>query len=263
MDDLYIILLFIGIVVFLYWAFTFKSKSEKEYDKKIKESLEDEYIIDPETGAKLTLEEAESGHWVEHDNEFHTTPEPDIEKLHTAEQQEAEKAINYLKEKPEYRKKKLTPDQVDFIEQIKTLSKYDDWSYSNPFKIEYCNGFVFLPAVRLNGHSYYDNDYHESQIMFWIKLEIDLGHYYLREKSKTEKIFDLIRNDDDLKLNNYESFTFRKTDNLIVLINILKNFEGEKGLEIEFLDNNLFIKNTKLINTADILQIEKIVKNVY
>ncbi|QYA26684.1 hypothetical protein G3I01_14655 [Gramella sp. MT6] len=55
------------------------TKAEREYEKRINESLADEYIIDPETGAKLTLEEAESGHWINHDNEYITIPEKEIE----------------------------------------------------------------------------------------------------------------------------------------------------------------------------------------
>ena len=55
--------------------------------------------LDPETGAKLTLEQAESGHWINHDNEYKTTPESEIEKLYSEEAKNAERAINYLKEK--------------------------------------------------------------------------------------------------------------------------------------------------------------------
>ncbi|WP_459212230.1 hypothetical protein [Aquimarina rhabdastrellae] len=257
----------IGLFVFYVFSklhrFIFKgTNEEQEYHKKLKESLADEFIIDPETGAKLTLEQAESGHWIAHDNEFNTISEYEIDKLFTEEQKNAERGINYLKEQIEYRKQNLNDHQIQILEKTKILSKYDDWSYSNSFKITYCDGFIFLPAVRLNGHSYYENDYHESQIMFWLKLNIDLGHYYLREKSKTEKIFELINSDDNFKLNNYELFTFKKTENIILLTNILKKIENEKGLEIEFFENNLFIKNTKFINTVDIFRIENIVKNI-
>ena len=61
----YIIYILIGIlvVILLYYLLTYKTAEEKEYNKKLKESLEDDYIIDPETGTKITLEEAESGIW--------------------------------------------------------------------------------------------------------------------------------------------------------------------------------------------------------
>lgn len=240
------------------------SKKEQDYNRKLKESLADEFIIDPETGAKLTLEQAESGHWIAHDNEFLTIPESDIDKLFTEEQKNAKRGINYLKEKTDYRKQKLTKQEIHILEKTKILSKYDDWSYSNCFRLEYANGFVFLPAVKFieKETGYADNSYHESQIMFWLKLDMDLGHYYLREKSKVEKFFDLITNDDDLKLKNYESFTFKKSTNLISIIRILKSFEGSKGLEIELMDRNLFVKNQKFANLEDIKRIESLIKKV-
>ena len=247
-----------------YNFFTKGSKQEQEYNKKLKESLAEEFIIDPETGAKLTLEQAESGHWIAHDNEFLTIPDSDIDKLFTEEQKNTERGINYLKEKTDYRKQKLTKQEIQILEETKILSKYDDWSYSNCYRLEYANGFVFLPAVKFidKETGYVDNSYHESQIMFWLKLNIDFGHYYLREKSKVEKFFDLIKNDDDLKLKNYESFTFRKSTDLLKIIRILKSFEGSKGLEIELMDRNLFVKNQKLANLEDIKRIESVIKNV-
>jgi hypothetical protein len=262
----YIVIVLFGLYFLskLYNLLTKGSKIDQEYDRKLKESLADEFIIDPETGAKLTLEQAESGHWIAHDNEFNTLPESDIEKLFTEEQKNAERGINYLKEKSDYRKQKLTENEIQILEKTKTLSKYDDWSYSDCFRLEYANGFVFLPAVKIIDKEprYFDNSYHESQVMFWLKLNIDLGHYYLRGKSKVEKFFDLIKNDDDLKLKNYESFTFRKSTNLINIKRILKSFEGYEGLEIELMDSNLFVKSQKLANLEDIKRIEGLIKKV-
>lgn len=238
------------------------NKAEKEYNRRLEESLKDEYIIDPETGAKLTLEQAESGHWIKHDNEFLPKPEIEIEKLLTEEERNAERAINYLKVSKEYLNAKLSNEEIETLTNSKTLSKYDDWSYSDCFEIQFLNGKIFFPAVKIIDKipSYYSNDYHESQIMFWIKFDYDFGHYYLREKLNVEKVFDFIRNDDELKLKNYECFTFRKSENIIKLNLILKHFEEEKGLEIEFFDKNIFIKNQKLINLEDIQRIELIVR---
>ncbi len=248
----------------LYNFFTKGTKAEQEYEKKLKESLADEYITDPETGAKLTLEQAESGHWIAHDNEFNTMPESDINKLFTEEQKNVERGVNYLKERTEYRKHKFTDQEVRILEKTKTLSKYDDWSYSDTFRFDYANGFVFLPAVKIidKEPGYFDTTYHESQVMFWLKLNFDLGHYYLREKSNVEKFFDLIKSDDDLTLKNYESFTFKKSGNFINIIKILKGFEGSSGLEIEFMNDNLFVKSRKLANLEDIKRIERVIKNV-
>lgn len=265
MEDFAVVLLFIIIVVIFYYAFTFKTKKEKDYDKHLKENLKDEFIIDPETGAKLTLEQAESGHWVAHDNEFLTKPEKELSKLFSEEEKDAEKALNYLKESREYRKTKFSKDLIKLLEKTKLLSKYSDWSYADLFRIEYLDGYIFTPTVHLEGsqQTYYNDGYQESQLMVWLKFEMDFGHYYFREKSGSEKFFDLIRNDDELKLENYECFTFKKAVDFITLIKLLENFKGQKALEFEFLGQNLFIKNLKYINTNDLFRIEKIIKSFF
>jgi len=255
---------FISISFCIYVIFIPKTEEEKEYERKQKEFLDDGLLTDPETGAKITLEQAESGHWIQHDNEYSTVPESEIEKLYTEEQKNAERAVNYLKQSRVYKKYKFDDKEIDFLEKSNILSKYDNWSYSNSFKIENNKGFVFLPAIKYddNGVGYFSNEYEESQLMFWIKLDNDFGHYYLREKENVEKFFDLIRKDDDLDLKNYEVFTVKKTMNIVPLINILKHFEKQKELEIEVIESNLLIKNTKYINLVDIQRIEEVIKNV-
>lgn len=238
-------------------TFNSDTSEQKEYDRKLKESLADEYIIDPETGTKLTLEQAESGLWVAHENEFRTITESDLEKLPTEEEKQAEIALNHLRESKEYLRTELTVEQFDFLEKTKTLTEYDDWEYSNPFKFK--KGIVLLPSVELTGTIHYK----ESHLMFWVKIDNINGHYFFREKSSSEKLLDLLRNDDDdIKLSDYECFTIKKSHNIILITNILKHFESEKKLEIEIDNDNLFIKTTKLLNLDDIIRIERIVKNV-
>lgn len=243
-----------------YLAFNFRTKSEIEYEKRLKNSLDDEFIIDPETGAKLTLEQAESGHWVSHDNEFRTIPQNELNKLPTDEEILAEKAVNYLRESKKYRKTKLTEEQLKTLEDTQILSSYDDWHYSNPYKFN--NGLIFIPAPELHGMTYYQNDYCESHLMFWVKIIDTNGHYFFREKSSSEKLLDLLRNDDELIIADYECFTIKKSQSIILVKNILKYFEKEKKLEIEIDYDNLFIKTTKLVNLDDILRIERIIQNV-
>ncbi|OED35735.1 hypothetical protein AB832_06145 [Flavobacteriaceae bacterium (ex Bugula neritina AB1)] len=239
------------------YKFIFKeTEDQQEYESKLKESLADEYIYDPETGARMTLEQAQSGHWIAHNNESCIMSEKEIDSLYTEEEKDAYRTINYLISSKKYKRQKLTSEEVNCLEKTKILGKYKDWSYSDSFGIKYYNGILLIPSV-----SYGDND-SESQAMFWLKLNTDLGHYYLREKSSVEKLFDLIRNDDELRLANYESFTFKRTENLIVVNDLLKNFEGLKGLEIEFMNNNVFIKNTKVFNYKDVKKIEDVLINL-
>lgn len=259
-EDLYAIGIFIAIVLILYFALRFKTKGDKAYDKHLKESLADEFIIDPETGTKITLEEAESGHWIPHDNEFL----PIHEKHFTKEEKNAEKALNYLRQSKEYRKLKLSEYQLDLLDKTKILSKYYDWSYTNAFSILYCNGVVLHPTVSLSGHQhgYFGEDYTESQIMFWIPLKHDTGHYYLRNKSHSEKFLDKLRNDDALKIENFEVFTFKPSQHLLYINNILKIITDYNAIEVEFYEHHLFVKNEKFINYDDLIRLEVLIQKI-
>jgi len=249
----------IGVLFCLYVMVKPKTFEQKEYERKLKESLADESIVDSATGTKITIEEAESGHWISHDNEFRTVSDSDLDKLLSEGEKQVEIALNYLRESREYRKILLTEEQLDMFVQTKTLSSYDDWTYSNPYSFE--SGILILPTPELNGVPYYENDYVETHLMFWKKIENINGHYYLREKSSIEKIFDRFRKDDDLHLKNYESFTFNKSFDLIRINRLLENFENKKGLQIEIKDENLFVKTTKLVSIEDIKRIENILKD--
>ncbi len=254
----------IGAIFFIYYFVSIyiqsNSVEHKEYKRKLKESLADEFIIDPETGTKITLEEAESGHWVAHDNEFRTIPETELEKLLTEDEKQIEIALNYLRESKDYKKTELTDEEFNVFDNSKTLNNYDDWSYSNPFSFE--NGIVILPAPELHGMTYYQDDYKESHLMFWKKIKNINGHYYLREKSTAEKVFDKFRNDDDLQLEDYECFTIKKSFDLILINKLLEKFENQKDLEIEINNDNLLVKTLKLTSIEDIKRIERILKNV-
>ena len=251
-------LLFIGLVIVLIalilWVFH-RTPEDREYDRKLKESLKDEYIIKPETGAKLTLEQAESGHWIAHDNEFNTTPEAELEKLPSDSAKQVEIALNYLRGSKDYRRTELTDEQLNVLEQTRILSNYDDWTYSDPFKFE--QGIIFLPAVDLLvGY------FKAYPLMFWVKINNISGHYFFREKSSSEKLFDLIRNDDEIKSDRYECFTLKKSHSIIQIKRILEIFEDEKGLEIELDNDNFFIKTHSLVSLDDIVRVERIVKKI-
>jgi hypothetical protein len=264
MDTGIIIILSILVVISIIWVF-YVPASEKEYKRKLNERLQEEYIYDPETGSKLTLEQAEKGHWINHDNEFNVMLESEIEKLLTEESKTFNRALNHFKGLKTYRKHLLEEDEVEFLEKTYTLSKYDNWTYSNCFKIEYCNGLVFLPCVLLKGSRtpYYSiPDYNEPQLLYWIKLEKELGHYYFSEKSTFTKIMESVKSSSNLVLKNYQTITFKKTTNQLFCQNLLSEFSENFGLEIEFFNTSILIKTRVLVNPTDIKRIERIIKNI-
>ena len=260
MNDTIIIIIGIAIAFFLWKVMTYKSKSEIEEENRLKESLADEFIYDPETGTKLTLEQAESGHWIAHNNVNRIKDSKEIEQFYYGNEREVEELKNYIK-RTGYINKKLANSQVELLEKTEMLSKYDNWSYSNSFINDNGNCFVLFPAVEIIGNRHQPG-YYESQIMFWIKDEQLSGHFYLREKTNFETLTDTFRNDDDIKLDNYESFTIKKSNNILYIIRLLNFFKDELELEFEIYDDNLFIKTLCFPNLEDYLRIEKNIKNV-
>ena len=234
-----------------------QTNEQKEYDRVLKESLEDEFIYDPETGAKLTLEQAESGHWISHNNLNRVKSIEEIDKFYFGKEKDAEILVNHIKVNG-YEYEKLKESQIAILEKIKIFEKYDDWSYSDSFSFDNGKNFIFFPAVEYKT----ENNFNESQIMFWIKNDKLNGHFYLREKTTFESLTDLIRNDDEIKFDNYECYTYKKSNSILNVIRILKTFQNEKELEIEINEGNLFVKTSKFPNMKDFLRVEKIIKNI-
>lgn len=250
-------------VIYLTYRFFFsktEQEIEKEYKRKLKEGLFDDFIYDPETGTQLTLEEAESGHWIKHDNLDRIKHKEELDQYYSEKEREIEELANFLKTRG-YKFTKLTNSQIEFLEQTKILSKYDDWSYTCSYSFNDGKDFIFFPRVTYNNNGN-KNGYSESQIMFWIKDNRLNGHVYLREKTNFEAFADMIRNDDLIALNHFETFVFNKTTNTIPLLKTLQLLDAEKDLEIEIIDENLLIKSLKSVNKSDYLRIEKKIKDI-
>ncbi|MCR5862906.1 hypothetical protein LRS05_12520 [Flavobacterium sp. J372] len=238
---------------------TTKSKSEKVEEKRLQESLEDVLIYDPETGAKITLEQAESGNWLlpdqelkdKYDNDFRKFLDEDNLKVHDIE----------IKLRANgFRRQKLSEHQISQLENTSVLKKYDSWSYQISY-INQSNTVVFFPFVELGAKVRGEDDYRETQLMFWTSIEDCGGHFYFREKTSIERITEIFRNDDEIKLNNYESFVLKKGYSVIPLIRLMQKIDKEKSLEIEVNNNNLFIKTVMKPTIVDYDRINKAVNN--
>ncbi len=256
-DNLIIITLIIAGCWFLYLLLSYTPKSEKEQEERMKQSLADEFIIDPETGVKLTLEQAESGIWLSHDNQFREITEEEINKLPYEDEQIVVRALNHLRSNTNYLKLDYFENEdFDILESAITLSHYDDWTFSNLYSFEY--GFIFSPAPETN----VSHILTQPQLMLWLKIDTIKGHYYFREKTKAEAFFDKFRNDDELKFDNYECFTFKKSYQILQVKRIIDILVTFKGLEIELKDDNLFIKSLRLINKDDVIKFETILSRL-
>lgn len=244
-------LLISGIVIHLLYKFLFE-KSQKEYneyEKNIKLRLNDDKIYDPETGVKMTLEQAQKGTWIKNDNFSRIRTEEEIDTYFDGVEKEIEKIANNLKSR-NFKHTKISNKYIKVLEKTHMLSKYDDWTYYNAFNLN-DDDKVLFPEVQYHYRGKGTSSFTGIQIMFWLKIEDIGGHYFLREKETHEKILDLFRRDDDFKFGNFEVFTIIKSTNIKKIISTLSPFEKLKNIEIEIRNNDLFIKTTNQPNISE------------
>ncbi|MGV3459626.1 MAG: hypothetical protein ACO1N9_04135 [Flavobacterium sp.] len=248
------------LIVFLILLLIFGNTSEDdERNRLVEESLKDGLIYDPETGAKITLEQAESGIWLLPDEETKAKHEAERRRALDDDEQKIDEIITRLKSIGFIPKKILGRDGA-LLEGLSMLKKYDDWHYNGSYSNN-ADAIVFFPSVELKVKMKGDNYFRENQLMLWYKTDDCGGHYYFREKTSAERFTDIFRNDDEIKLDNYESFVIRKGFSVIPLIRLMQKLDKEKGLEIEVNGNNLFIKTLMKPTLADFERIQKTVNN--
>lgn len=234
-------LLIIGIII-SFLTKIFKDSDSDEYQKKLKKRLDNEFLYDPESGTEFTLEEAEKGIWIQNNNHNKIKTSEELDTYFDGSERIIEEIANSLK-KLKLKSIKLDNNQTKILEATQILSKYDDWSYSNAHQI--CQDkLVLFPEVHIHSKGKGTINFSGYQILFWIKVQNISGHYFLRKKHISEKIFDLIRNDDAFKFEDFEVFTFKSSKNISQILSILKAYKKLKDIEIEIHDNNLFIKTT-------------------
>ena len=253
--------IFIGcIVLAILQKFFESSKVEKDEENAMRLRLEDPYIYEPETGVKLTLEEAESGNWIGHDNENRIRSAEEIEKYYSGYEKTLEDISNHIKATGESFQK-LTEEDIKILDNIHLLSKYDSWSYSHSFNYKIGNCRVIFPQVVYEGNLH-NPSFSGVQFLFWLKVNDVSGHYFLRNKNLHEKAFDLINLDDAFRIRGFEVFTIKECKNVIPIIHLLKSFENEENLELEISGENFFIKTVDEPTKNRFLHLENIVKNV-
>lgn len=252
------VVLVLCIVFGIYLLFGRTTAAERETKKRLQDSLADEFIYDPETGAKITLEQAESGIWLLPDENTKKKNEEELKKYYSEDELKINEVTEHLKNN-NYTRNKFPKEDIHTLNETKILKRYDDWSYFESYSSIEKQIIAFFPNVELKKKTRVENHYSEFHLMFWVKINNYGGHYYFKEKSSTDKIFDIIRNDDDIKLNNYESYVIKTGHNIVSIIRLIEQFDKLKGLEIEINGENLFIKTLVTPNMIDFNRIEKII----
>ncbi len=243
----------LGLFLFVVICFKFLSyetKAEKEHETELMANLDDERIYDPITNRLISLEEAMSGMWEGEDHPI--VAEERIQKFYDDEAQDTIRVLNYVKKSPLYSTFEVTDDLSRLLERLKMLSAPAQWGHhSTSYICPDIRGVVMFPNIYLN-------EIRGTYILFGLPIFAQRGHYYLREKTTTETLLDHLSNDDDLSLDGYECFTFSPSRDIRGLNKILERFTNEDGLEIEILEDQLFVKSVGEASVRELKRFEKI-----
>lgn len=248
---LFVFFLIVALFIFI-MLFGRKSKEEIDCDNKLKESLEEEYIIDPETQAKLTLEQAQSGIWNPDEVTYYS--ESDVENHYSDEFQKIKKAQFYLEKQESYTESELNEEDIELLNQIVLLSKYYDCNFTNIFTNNSTQTkiiFSWVEAEEIKGYS-------GIQLLFWVRIQNFNGHYFLSEKTKSERFALKLATKEALFFNDYYCEILKKSFSNEYEIGILEKCAAIQRIEVEILNDNLFIKTTDLASIEDIVKIEEL-----
>ncbi|RZK09679.1 MAG: hypothetical protein EOO46_13085 [Flavobacterium sp.] len=257
-EIVFYLVLFLIIAHFIIKLFQ-PSKDEIEYRKKLKERLSDEFLYDPTTGAKFTLEQAEKGYWIENDNEERIKNPEELNLYYEESEKTIEDISNFLKSEKMILTK-LSSAQTEILNRTITLSKYSSWNYWNCFTLEE-GKLVFFPQIHIDAKFSASASFSGYQIMFWIKTQNINGHYFLRQKTMEEQLVRLFRRDQPFIIDNYEVETLSKSSSISNVVALIKPFEHLKNIEIEIHDEDLFIKTNDEPTLEGFYTILRIIRN--
>lgn len=233
-----------------------KRPDDDAEEKLIKKRLEDPFIYDPETGAKITLGQAESGSWLLPDEEQREKYEDEQAKFYNhAELAEREVVVRLRKTGYVYRK--FSEQEIDELESTLLLGQYDSWSYDHSYYSGTTNTHIcFVTVSRLRDHR---RTMHDTQLLFRKKISNHGGHYYFWEKTAADKFIGLFSRHTGIDFPVYGTQIITKSGNTLYIKKLVEKFTAEKDLEIEIKGENLFIKTLKPVNIFDLDRIEKII----
>ena len=257
------IILLIGIP-FAIWYYIQSARDMKAYresQRRLDKRLADESIIEPETGAKLMLEQAEAGQWIYSGPVKQKYTEEEISNLDTPEEKEAYRTLNHIAASDLYKPSSLRNEDIDFINASRMFAKYNSWAYVSAFELTHRPGKLIIPTVCIRSQTAYQDDFEESQLLFWIYLEHDYGDYHITEKTTAQKLARLLSKSKGLVTKNYNVEVLRESPSLVRTLQLLKVFEDVKSLEIDLLEHNLLVKTTRAINPADLVKLEELIGN--
>lgn len=239
----------------VFWVF-YTPKKERElrraYRKQLEQSLDDEFIYDPATGVRITLDQAESGHWIDHDNHDRIKSEEEIEKLFSDEEKLFERVLNRLKESADFTYQLHEESLSHYLLNSAILKKYSGWTYYSSFIHKSREFRISIVNCEMEDGNYYEGNIVEHQLMLVANIINFLGHYTFKPKTQLEGLFDNITSDDEIDVDGFECFTITSSPKSIELQNYIAKFPIPHDFDFEIKEHLLIAKSTRFLNLNDL-----------
>ena len=231
---LWIAFVLVSLFVIFYWSMKRTPKVDPEADG-FEDDFEDDYILDKESGLLFTISEAESGNY-------------DLEEVKSRKLIGDERYKYYIPDEVELldmqdalesqgvQKIELTDDEIKKLASF-TLAHYrTEDAFISVFQFPQNRFRLILPRFENDG----DNQYYP---LIWFMNPKLTGNYFFRPKTIGEQFTDKFRNDDEIRIENYECFVNSKAFDIQYLEEFARMVleEGENRY-IEVNDGDALIK---------------------
>ncbi|MFC4635339.1 hypothetical protein ACFO3O_15625 [Dokdonia ponticola] len=225
-------------------------KEEKESEALLKKRLEDPRIYDPETDTYITLEEAESGIWDLEDASKKMSETEKREQFFEEDLVAESIRKELIKEGFVKVKSPLSEEQFKVFERLQLLDQLDEnWGYRYFFEN------AKMIAIILTIHNAYE-------LALSIPIQYSSGHYIFKEKTISDRILDKIRPDDAIQVADYECFPIQNSKTTRAVENIMHLVAKVRGVEVEILPHQFFIKTTGSQKLVDVFVLLDLVKEI-
>ena len=181
----------------------------KRNNKRLKKSIEQEFLYERNTRNKITIEQAISGNWENQEHDNIPIDEKDLKRYFSIEEEKFEKVLNYIKGQFEPYNR-LNTELNDFLKKTIFLIKYKDWHYSNLF-IKDNKQLIFI--IKTQGVRNKNLDGRNTNLFFWINIKENLGHYILINSTFESKKINFIFNNEPFDIKNYNIVCKKESSN--------------------------------------------------
>lgn len=258
-------LIIIGIVFFviaLGYFVHMSTKIDRENRKKLEEQLDDEYIYDPETGLKMTLEEAEQGAVFESNGVGKIKSEAEIDRIEDENIREMHRIRNY------FLKSELTNVDSDEFELMR--AKIASLQFANNYssiETDFITRITENTYIALTSVAYViagkrgSNAYDDNQIFGIIESDKTIGTAYIIPNSIRTHIENVVTPEEEIVEN---SLTIRPLGDLnIELAKKLCQHLDELDDDFEVLvhQKSIYIKINRNARLDDLLAVMKMMKS--